>query len=82
MSNLGEFKNSHHLLGTMPTDAILSEAARRRRAMQTTPPTPEKLRACLYCKELFGARRMRKHAPVCRREWSSATYNHHFLIVQ
>jgi hypothetical protein len=60
-------KNTRHLLATIPTGAIMSEAARRRRAMQTTPPTPEKLRACPHCEDLFGARRLRKHAPFCRR---------------
>jgi hypothetical protein len=64
----GQARNTRHLLASMQTDAILSEAARRRRAMQTTPPTPEKLRACPHCEELYGARRLRKHAPVCRRE--------------
>jgi hypothetical protein len=56
-------KNTRPLLATIPTDAIMSLAARRRRAMQTTPPTPEKLRACPHCEDLFGARRLRKHAP-------------------
>jgi hypothetical protein len=55
------------ILASIPTPYLLSEAGKRRRAKQTSPPVAEVLRPCPHCGEQLGARKLRKHAPPCRR---------------
>jgi|SRR5579884_236224 len=50
---------------TVPDEVLLAESARRLRARQVNPPRPKVTRPCEFCQELFGARDMRKHRPVC-----------------
>ena len=52
-------------LSTIPDHFLHGESARRRRAKQTQPPRSQIKRPCEFCQELFGARNMRKHRPVC-----------------
>jgi hypothetical protein len=58
--------NVHWDLTTIPTPLLLSEAARRQRALQ--PATPRKLRPCPHCDQNLGARELRAHVPECRRK--------------
>lgn len=57
----------HRNLRDVPTGLLLSEVARRRRALQTSPPRREVLHPCRYCGEIFGTVRRRKHEPRCRK---------------
>ena len=52
-------------ISTIPDDLLHAESARRRRAAQVEPPRPQVRRPCVFCLELFGAREMRRHRPVC-----------------
>lgn len=54
-------------LSTIPDHILHTESARRRRATQIEPPRPQIKRPCRFCQELFGARDMRKHQPICPR---------------
>lgn len=52
-------------LTTIPDSVLLTESARRIRAMQIASPRPRVLRQCEHCLKPFGAREMRKHLPLC-----------------
>src|SRR5215469_11696741 len=52
-------------LSTIPDHILHAESARRRRAAQVEPPRPQVRRPCAFCLELFGARELRRHRPVC-----------------
>src|SRR5215469_14087676 len=52
---------------SVPDAVLLAESARRLRARQRTAPRPKIKRPCAFCQELFGAREMRKHLPLCPR---------------
>lgn len=52
-------------LSTIPDHILHAESARRRRRAQLEPPRPRVHRPCEFCLELFGAREIRKHRPVC-----------------
>lgn len=54
-------------LSQFTDEEIQREAARRRRANQTTPPRAKILRPCPKgCGEKFGVREMRVHIPQCQ----------------
>lgn len=52
-------------LGGYSDEEIFAEAARRMRARQTDPPHPKVLRPCPRCEQMFGARELRLHKPLC-----------------
>ena len=56
-------------LDSIPDNILFAHAARRMAARRTAPR--EKLSACPHCGEAYGVAAMRKHRPVCRRQYEA-----------
>ena len=53
-------------LSTIPDDLLLAEAGRRRAGMRDVFAGPKKVyHPCIWCKQLFPARVLRKHQGKC-----------------
>lgn len=59
-------------LNNVPTSQLLSVLGKRRRAKQAVLPRQPVLRPCLYCGVEYGARKLRKHLPGCRKTHRAA----------